>query len=151
MTDAYIWLKFIHVASIAVWFGGFAALGIMNTVASRKADKGEVAHYLLYGQALGARVAGPASGLALIAGVAAMIVGRTGMQPWIAWGFVVFALFAAVGVLGMRPVTKRLIAATEAPPDTGEIRRLLRRQRVLLLTNLLLLLTAVWAMVFKPV
>jgi uncharacterized membrane protein len=150
MLNLYSWLKFIHVASIAVWFGGFAALGFVNIVTSRKPDPAEVSTYLRYGEGLGASLAGPASGLALIAGIAAMVVGHVGMQLWIIWGLVVAGLFILVGVLGMRPVLLRLRAARDAHAGPEELLRLLKRQRLLLLVNLMLLLSAIWAMTFKP-
>ena len=33
MTNAYGWLKFIHVAATAAWLGGFAAIGVLNVLA----------------------------------------------------------------------------------------------------------------------
>ena len=150
MLNAYNWLKFIHVASAAGWIGGFGAIGVLNALATRSATPTEVATFLRYGQALGARLAGPASGLALLSGVAAMLVGHLSMPVWIIWGIGVTALFILIGVAGLRPALARLVAAAEADASPEHLRSLLRHQRRLLAVNLLLLLTAFWAMVFKP-
>lgn len=150
MLNAYNWLKFIHVASAAGWIGGFAAIGVLNALATRSASPTEVATFLRYGQALGARLAGPASGLALLSGVGAMLVGHLSMPLWIIWGISVTVLFILIGVVGLRPALARLVAASKAESSAEQLRGLLRHQRRLLAVNLLLLLTAFWAMVFKP-
>ncbi len=150
MGDAYSWLKFIHVVAIAGWLGGFAAITILNGVASRQADAHNVTHFVAYAQVLGARLVGPASGLALLAGVAGMLVGHLSMQAWIVWGIAAVVLFIAVGVIALRPILNRLAAAAAAGASPAELRPLLRRQRLLLVINLLVLLSALWVMVVKP-
>ena len=150
MGDAYSWLKFIHVVAIAGWLGGFAAITILNGVASRQADARDVTIFVAYGQALGARLVGPASGLALLAGVAGMLVGHLSLQTWIVWGIAAVVLFIAIGVIALRPILNRLAAAAAAGASPAELRPLLRRQRLLLVINLLVLLSALWVMVVKP-
>lgn len=150
MLSAYNWLKFVHVASTAGWLGGFAAIGVLNVLATRSAEPKEVATFLRYGRALGAWLAGPASGLALLTGVAAMLVGHLSMSAWIIWGIGATLLFVLIGALAMRPILTRLVTAAEAGSSPEELRGLLHSQRRLLAVNLLLLLSAVWAMVFKP-
>jgi uncharacterized membrane protein len=150
MGDAYSWLKFIHVVAIAGWLGGLAAIAILNVVASRQAEAHDVTTFLGYGQALGAWLAGPASGLALLTGVGGMLVGHLSMQAWIVWGIAAVVLFIAIGVIALRPILKRLAAAAVAGAGPAELRPLLRRQRLLLLINLVVLLSALWVMVVKP-
>ena len=150
MLSAYNWLKFIHVAATAAWIGGFGAIAVLNALATRSAEPKEVATFLRYGRALGAWLAGPASGLALLAGVGAMLVGHLAMPVWIIWGIGATVVFILIGVTALRPALTRLVAAADAGSSPDEIRRLLRHQRRLLAVNLLVLLSAVWAMVFKP-
>jgi uncharacterized membrane protein len=148
MGNTYTWLKFVHVASIAGWFGGFAALAVLNGVARAQRDSGSLATYLRYGESLGPRLIGPASGLALLSGVLMMVVGHLGMPLWLIWGMSAAALFIFVGVVFLRPILGKLQAAAgSAAPDVD---RLLARQRTLLLLNLLILASAAWAMVLKP-
>ena len=150
MLGAYNWLKFIHVTATAGWIGGFAAIAVLNALATRSAEPKEVATFLRYGRALGTWLAGPASGLALLAGVGAMLVGHLAMPMWIIWGIGATVVFILIGVTALRPALTRLVAAADAGSSPDEIRRLLRHQRRLLAVNLLVLLSAVWAMVFKP-
>lgn len=145
------WLKFIHVVAIAGWLGGFAAIAVLNGLASRNADARMVAAYLTYAEGLGARLVGPASGLAILTGIAAMFVGHVSMQRWIVWGLVAVALFITIGVTALRPILKRLAGAAQGNAGSEQLRALLGRQRLFLLANLLVLLSALWAMVFKPV
>ncbi len=150
MNSLYNWLKLIHIASTAAWIGGFAAIGVLNALATRSAEPKEVATFLRYGRALGAALAGPGSGLALLSGVGAMLVGHVSMPLWILWGIGATVVFIVIGVAGMRPILNRLVAAADAGAGPDELRQLLARQRRLLALNLLVLLSAMWAMVFKP-
>lgn len=150
MFRLYAWLKFIHVASVAGWLGGFAAIGLMNVLASRRAEPSDVAAFAEQGTLLGARLVGPASGLAILSGIGGMFVGHVPFRAWNVWGMLAVVLFSLVGIATMRPTLARLEAGAEsgAPPD--ELRRLLRRHRGLLALNVLILLSALWAMVLKP-
>jgi len=148
--NTYIWLKFIHVVSTAGWIGGFAAIAVLNILASRNPDPRTIAAFLANAKGLGARLVGPASGLAILTGIAAMLLRHLPAQRWIVWGIVAVALFIVIGVAALRPVLKRLTAATQGGSSSEEVRVLLRRQRFLLTLNLLVLLSAFWAMIFKP-
>lgn len=150
MQQLYPWLKFIHVLSIAGWLGGFITLAVLNGVARRQPDSATVATYLRYSQALGPRLIGPASGLALLSGIAMMMVGHLGVPLWLLWGLIAAALFIAVGVLFLRPLLSRLQSATAAPGPSTDLPHLLARQRLFLWVNAALLASAVWAMVLKP-
>ncbi len=150
MLGAYTWLKFIHVVSVAVWLGGFAAIGVMNALAGRRAEPRDAGAFVVQSGALGARLVGPASGLAILSGVAGMVVGHTPLQGWTLWGVLAVVLFIAVGAGMMRPALGRIEAAAETGAAPDEIRMLLRRYQWLLGVNALILLSALWAMVFKP-
>lgn len=148
MGDTYTWLKFVHVASVACWFGGFAALAVLNGVARQQPDATGLATYLRYGQSLGPRLIGPALGLALLSGVLMMVVGHLGMPLWIIWGLSAAALFILVGVVLLRPLLGKLQAASGSA--ASDVASLLVQQRNWLLLNLLILASAAWAMVLKP-
>jgi uncharacterized membrane protein len=150
MSSGYNWLKFIHVASITGWFGGVAGIAILNILATRNPEAKEVTMFLRYGRALGGTLAGPAAGLALLSGIAATLVGHLSMPLWINWGFGATVVFILIGVAALRPTLNRLVAAAEAGASPDELRGLLQHQRRLLALNLLVLLSAMWAMVFKP-
>jgi uncharacterized membrane protein len=151
MTNAYLWLKFLHVAGVAVWFGGLAALITLNRRVSRSTDAVIVAAVANEAQFVGTRVIGPASGITLLAGVGMLLVSDLGFPVWVLWGVIVFFLFGTIGSTVIRATSadlQRLIASGNA--QAGELTPLLRRMALLSTINLSLLVTAVWAMVFKP-
>jgi uncharacterized membrane protein len=150
MDTTYAWLKFIHVLAIAVWMGGFASLLILNRIASRHPGPDGVASFMRALEGIGPRLLGPGAGLALLSGVAMMIVGHTGMPLWITWGLVAMALFIAIGVGLLRPILGKLQQSAKSGAAEGDPAPLLGKQRTLMLINLLILVSAVWAMVLKP-
>ncbi len=151
MQDLYTWLKFIHVVGVTIWFGSFATMIVYNAVASRNAEPQDVRALLRFAEGVGPRLMGPASGIALLAGFGGMGTAHLGMKLWIVWGIVGTVLFIVIGVATARPVLKQLSAAVANNAGPAELRPLLARQRGVLLLNLVVLLSIVWAMVFKPV
>jgi hypothetical protein len=70
---------------------------------------------------------------------------------WVLWGLIVFFLFGTIGstvIRGTANELRTLIASGNA--TAAELTPLLRRMATLSTINLSLLVTAVWAMVFKP-
>lgn len=150
MLNPYMWLRFIHVASIAGWLGGFVAIGVMSALAGARAEPQDVRVFVAQVRTLGERLVGPSSGLAILSGLIAMFVGHVPLETWNVWGMIAVVVFVAVGVATMRPALKRIEASAAAGAGPNELRALLRRHRWLLALNTLILLSALWAMVFKP-
>lgn len=93
----------------------------------------------------------PAAGLALLTGFAIVGVGQLGFPFWVLWGLTAFFLSMIVGsTLVHRTGAKLTRRLTEGDADDGEIASMQRRLVVLQGADLLLLLSVVWAMVFKP-
>jgi hypothetical protein len=100
----------------------------------------------------GSRIVGPAAGLTLIAGLVMVAIGGLRSTAlWILWGigglFVSMALGARVIGPAGDDLTARSASADADPAEIGALQRRLRRLNVL---NLLILFSAVAAMVFKP-
>jgi protoporphyrinogen IX oxidase len=151
MSNVYLWLKFLHVAGVAVWFGGLAAIITLNRRLATNTDVGIVGAVAKEAQFLGTRVLGPASGVTLLAGIVLLLVSDLGFPLWVLWGIIVFFLFGLLGSTAIRATSQELqrrIASGDA--TMAELQRLVRRMSMLGTINLLLLVTAVWAMVFKP-
>jgi hypothetical protein len=72
------------------------------------------------------------------------------MPLWITWGLVAMALFIAIGVGLLRPILGKLQQSAKSGAAEGDTAPLLGKQRTLMLINLLVLVSAVWAMVLKP-
>jgi uncharacterized membrane protein len=70
---------------------------------------------------------------------------------WVAWGLIGLAFSVALGATLIRATNADLRRLTEGP-STDESRRLARQRRAALLygINVLMLLSVVWVMVFKP-
>jgi uncharacterized membrane protein len=106
MESLYPWLKFAHVAAVAVWVGGVFALTVLN---ARLASMGEPAAVAALGQqseAFGRTVIGPAMGIVLIAGL--WMAGQFGIpftSLWIVWGLVGFVVFILLGVFAPTPTS----------------------------------------------
>jgi hypothetical protein len=104
------------------------------------------------GSFFGQFVAGPAALLTLVAGIVMVLTGGLNFSAlWILWGFAGIVGSIALGVILIRPVNQKLTELTAAPSaDEARIRQLQRRLVKLNLVNLGLLLSVVYAMVFKP-
>src|SRR5215210_6355583 len=90
----YLWLKFVHVAAVAVWVGGIFALTVINARLARMGEPAAVAALGQQSEAFGRTVIGPAMGIVLIAGL--WMAGQFGIpftSLWIVWGLVGFVVF----------------------------------------------------------
>jgi hypothetical protein len=151
VSHRYLWLKFLHVVAVSVWLGGVTAVIVVNQRIARSAERAEIAAVARQTMFLGTRVIAPAGGLTLIAGVCALVVGKTGFPLWALWGFIAVVLFGTFGATAIRATSAELQEHIMLPDSpVGNLVTLLRRLSLLSTINLLLLLTAVWAMVFKP-
>lgn len=152
MLTLYASAKFLHIAAVIVWIGGVAALSFINLRLTRTHDLPLLAALSREGSFYGRAVVAPAAALTLLAGIvtaARMGVGFSTL--WITWGFVAIFLSLALGASFIRITYGKLRELTRVPNlDATRVLALQRRLGVLNGLNLLLLLSAVWAMVFKP-
>lgn len=145
MDTTYTLLKFVHVAAAVVWVGGVAMLAVVNARLTRERDDRVLAALGAANAFYGRAVLAPAAAVTLLAGIAT--AGRVGYSLgslWIAWGFAAIAAFLLLGAWPIRQATQRLAAGD------GDATALRRRLAALGVVNVLLLLSAVWAMVAKP-
>lgn len=152
MDSLYLWLKFIHIASVAVWIGGIIALVVLNARMARTGEPSMAASLGQQSEYFGRSVLGPAMGLTLLAGLGtAGVAGFPFSSAWIVWGIVGFILSIAIGVIAVGRTAAELgqVAASAGPSDP---RFAATRGRLVTLNvvNVLLLASIVWAMVFKP-
>lgn len=147
MFSLYPLFKFLHVVGVIGWIGGIATFSLLNARIASEKNPAVLAELERLMRLNGMALIGPSSGLALLAGIAMMLIAGTGAPLWIVWGFAVIVLSVALGVTLIRRTAQsvRELAATTADLSAAQ-----RRLTTLNLINLLLLLSAVWAMVFKP-
>jgi uncharacterized membrane protein len=150
MHYVYALFLFLHIVGVIVLLGGALALAVLNFRISHEPARPVQEAVSRASEFYGRTLLGPATGLTLAAGV--VLIGISGwiMPAWIIWGF---CGLAASGILCAFPIRRGAQALTKFIA-TGAGRRgtvVLRRRLVLLnALNLLILLSAVWAMVFKP-
>ncbi len=152
MDALYGLLKVLHIVSAMVWIGGLVALGVLNARLARAGDGDTIAALGAQSRFFGRAVTGPAMALTLLAGLGMVWRGGISLGSlWIVWGLVGLV---ASGVLGDGPIrqTGQAVAelAASTPAADSRLGALQRRLIVLNVINLLVLLSVVWAMVFKP-
>ncbi|WKZ82763.1 MAG: DUF2269 family protein [Acidimicrobiia bacterium] len=146
----YDTLVFVHVLAAIVWVGG----GIASQVVTARLAKADPAHRL--GAArdflfIGTRIYPWASLIVLITGVS-MVLDEAVLdfeQAWIVIGLIGLVATAGIGSGYITPQSRKAIAAVEAgnPAAAAPIgARIALASR----TAAVLLLVALWAMVFKP-
>lgn len=152
MFTVFTVFKFLHVASVIIWLGGVCTLTVLNLRLSREQERSVLLALLRLSNFYGKAIVGPAMALTLIAGIAtAANVGYDFGSLWITWGFVAIFASLLLGVTLMRSVNGKLGKLVPvAEPGEPRLRALQGQLATLNVINVLLLLSAVGAMVFKP-
>lgn len=145
-------LHFLHVLAVIVWVGGVLSLNVLAVRVGIGPDRAVQASLLRMSDFYGRAVIAPAGALTLITGL--LLVGQLDLALstlWVAWGMIGLVLSVALGATLIRATNGQLRRLTESP-STDDPSRLSRQRRAAILygLNLLLLLSVLWAMVFKP-
>ena len=152
MFAVYNTLKFLHIAAVIAWVGGGFALGILNARLGLTGDRAAIEVMSRQTMFFLNRIAGPVAGVVLVAGIAMAAIGHIPpLSLWLWWGVAGIVGFVVMGGVLSGRAAKEL--ATLMPTTTEEdprVRALRRRLRVLGISIGLLMLSVVWAMVFKP-
>jgi uncharacterized membrane protein len=152
MLAVYNTLKFLHIAAVIAWIGGGFALGILNARLGLSGDRAAIEVMSRQTLFFISRIAGPLAGVVLVAGIAMVAIGH--IPPgalWLWWGVAGIAGFVLMGVVASGRAARALAALVPvATEDDPRIRTLRRRLRLLGIGIGLLMLSVVWAMVFKP-
>lgn len=153
MDLVYTTAKFVHVTAVIVWLGGQVAIAVLNARMARAHDATQMAPLTRASRFFGTAVAGPAAGLTLVAGIVMMASAELSFGVlWIAWGLGALVLSMLLGATVMRRAGEQLATAMGEGGSGahGRIEALQGRLRTLGMLNLLVLFSAVWAMVAKP-
>lgn len=144
---------FLHIVGVIVWIGGAVALTVLNLRLAREPSAGVREAIAGTGEFFGRAVFGPAVMLTLIAGVVMIGMLDWAMPAWAIWGVCGLVVSAVVGAAFIGRASRELTQLMAADgPDAGTARIAALRQRVTLSSalNLLILLSVVWVMIFKP-
>ncbi|HEX6983195.1 MAG TPA: DUF2269 family protein [Balneolaceae bacterium] len=149
---AYFLFKFIHIAAAIIWIGSVFTLGMLNIALARKRDRPGLAAIARQSEFFGRAVIGPSAITTLIAGIVLSAFFGFGAPFWIIWGLAVILITGYLGSNVTQKVGIKLaeVAASD-DADDSKLQVLQRRLTILTSINLLLLFSAVWVMVFKPV
>lgn len=153
MALLYNFLKFLHVCGVIVWLGGMITMFLIQRGLARADDRAGMASLGRQGAAMSQHVFG----------MAAMTVGLTGIimvattpltftSAWVLWGFIGMFLSFGVGGNMARTAGMKLGELMRSPsPDPAAVAAARQSMTRAATINILILLTVVAAMVFKPV
>jgi uncharacterized membrane protein len=140
--------KFLHVLAVIVWVGGVFTVNVLQVLVGRGSDRAAQASLLRLSDLYGRAVIAPAAALTLLTGVVRVEQIGVGYGTfWVAWGIAAIVLSIALGATMIRATNAAL---RRLAADDPQWPTLLRRAAILYAVNLLLLLSALWAMEFKP-
>jgi uncharacterized membrane protein len=148
----YNLFKFIHIVAVIVWIGGIVTAGILNARVARTRDRAAMATLGQQTAVLGRRLMGPSAAVAFISGFVTVLDAEIGFtELWVVWGMVAVFLSMFLGAGPIRRTGEELaIGASNPKPEQARVAALRNRLRTLNAVNLIILFSAVWAMVFKP-
>lgn len=145
------WLHFAHIAGAVVWLGGGLTLSLVGLRARRSKDVAVIAQFAPTFSFLGLRVFMPAVVVVLLSGIALVLTDFSGdfTQPWIAFALVAFGLAFLIGVLFLSRAAIQLERSAEGG-DLAAASEALGNWLVGYGIVLVILVFALWDMVFKP-
>jgi uncharacterized membrane protein len=151
MSTIYTLFKFLHIVGAIGWIGGLVTFGLLSARFAREQDQAVLEALTRLMRVNGMAIIGPSSGLTLIAGIVMIAVSELGVPLWVIWGFSAIVVSVVLGVTLIGRTSKELReVAGAAEPGQLRMSTLQRRLVALNIVNVLVLLSAVWAMVFKP-
>jgi uncharacterized membrane protein len=144
--------RFLHILAVIVWVGGVLTVNVLQVLIGRGHEPAAQGSLLRLSDLYGRAVIAPAAALTLLTGLVRVEQIDVGYGTlWVVWGFVSVALSLAIGATLIRVTNADLRRlAADTAPDDARWPALQRRAAILYGVNLLLLLSAVWAMEFKP-
>ena len=151
MFSLYNSLKFIHVCAVIVWVGGALTLVVVNARLAREREGVALQALSRQAEFLGRSLLGPGALITLLAGGTLVWQMGIGMPLWVIWGLAGFVGSMAIGAGLMQRAGRELAKlSVSGQPDPARMESIRRRMSTLGIVNILVLLSTVWAMVFKP-
>jgi uncharacterized membrane protein len=144
--------KLLHVLAVIVWLGGVLTVDVLQLLAGRGRERATRASLLRLGDLYGRVVIGPAAAITLVTGLVRVEQIDVGYGTlWVVWGTAAIVASLVLGATLIRTTNAALRRlAGEVALDDRRWLTLQRRAATLYGINLLLLLSALWAMEFKP-
>lgn len=144
---------FLHQLSAIIWLGGVIAINVLQLMVSREREPAAIGPLLHRTDLYGRAVIAPAAIFTLITGLVliAQMDDVAWDDLWVLWGvggMVVSVLLGATLIRATNADLRRLAASPGGLDPQWEARQ--RRIATLYGINVLLLLSILWVMIFKP-
>jgi uncharacterized membrane protein len=147
------WLHLAHILGAIIWVGGGVMLSLVGVRARQSEDPSLIKEFARMLSYVGLRVLTPAVVVVLVSGIWLVLSGSEWnfSQLWVLLGLGAFVLSFLIGAIYLSRIAIQLErTATGAEIDLPAARDLLGRWIVGYGVILVILLFAVWDMVFKP-
>ncbi len=145
-------VKFIHIIAVIVWFGSFIVMGLLNILMERKKDVSGLISLYQYEIFIGKFIIAPSAIISLFSGIALSEAFGFGWPLWIIWGLIVILISGILGGVFIPKMSKKITdIAKREKVDFSALKKQRRKLTTWEIVNTILLLSAIWAMVFKPV
>lgn len=146
--------KFIHILGAIVWLGAGFTFQVLNARLARANDHAGITAMASQGAWFGKAVFSTAAAVTLVAGIVTVLASdgawRFG-ELWVTWGFVGVLLSIVFGAVLSERTTRQLGTTVEASgPDSPQVAQLQRRLGLYGAIDLVVLVSVVAAMVWKP-
>jgi uncharacterized membrane protein len=144
--------KLLHVLAVIVWVGGVLTVNVLQVLVGGGRDRAAQGSLLRLGDLYGRAVIAPAAALTLVTGIVRVEQIDVGYGTfWVVWGLAAVVGSLVLGATMIRATNVELgRLAGEGSADDPRWSALRRRAATLFAVNLLMLVSAVWAMEFKP-
>ena len=150
----YDLVKFIHILGAIVWLGAGFTFLVLNARLARAQDHAGIAAMASQGTWFGKAVFSTAAGVTLVAGIVTVLASDGAWsfgEFWVTWGFVGVVLSIIFGaVLSERTTAQLSAAAQSSGSQSPQVAQLQRRLTLYGTIDLLVLVSVVAAMVWKP-
>ena len=146
MASVYLLVKFLHIISSTIWIGGIVAMAILIVRIAREADPTLLVALTREARFYGGAVITPAIGVQLLTGLVMSFGFGFGLPLWVLWGITAIIVVVALSLRLLLPTFNSIIGGATSTQDNKQQRRLVMVYVIILLV----LLSAEWAMVFKP-
>jgi uncharacterized membrane protein len=148
----YTILKFVHVVSMAIWFGGLITTLLINRMLVRAGDIAGIQSIGRLGAKFGTKIFLPAMIVTLITGIGLVQIGKLSFgATWIVWGIIgLVASFVFGGILTGGTARKLAQKAARGEIDAAGIAATQQRIYMYAMINMIILLSVIYAMVAKP-
>lgn len=149
---AYSLIKFIHVLAVIIWLGGAFTLSLLNYLVAQKKDISGLISLSKYAEFMGKFIISISAGITLLSGISLSVFFGFGWPFWVIWGFWIIILASILGSTVMRKISGKMNAIAQSKdPDYPKLHTLQRKFFIWNIIILILLFSAVWMMIFKPV